>query len=260
MANVLDRAVTILKLLAPEENVKEWGASELARRSGLPVGTVHRILLELKKQGLIIQNNVTKKFRLGLLLVELGFIARENLSIMESAKPVLKDLAEQAQETAHITIQDGCDGVLIDKIETVHQLKVVESVGMRTPLTQGALKKAILAFLPPDEVNNICHRIEKIYIKKGTPWNFSVVMEELGSIRESGYAISYGEVTSGTVAIASPVFDCNGRVVAAIGINGPENRFSQEELPQKIEYVKTAGAVLTKNIGGNDMIIRRYVG
>jgi len=230
----------------------------LARRSGLPVGTVHRILLELKKQDMVIQNDVTKKFRLGFLLIELGFAARENLSILELARPVLKDLAEQAQETAHITIQDGCDGVLIDKIETVHQLKVVEPVGMRTPLTQGALKKAILAFLPPDEVNNICQKIEKIYIKKGIPWKFSVVMEELCSIRESGYAISYGEVTSGTVAIASPVFDCNGRVVATIGINGPENRFAQKELPQKIEYVKMAGAVLTKNIGGNDRIIRRY--
>lgn len=250
MSNVLDKVVKILKLLIPKGNIKEWGASELARRCALPVGTVHRILLELKKQDLVIQNDVTKKFRLGFLLIELGFAARENLSIIESAKPVLKDLAEQAQETAHLTIQDGCNGVLIDKIETVHQLKVVEQVGMRTPLSQGALKKAILAFLNQDEIHSLIHIIEKMHIKKGIPWNYAKVVMELESIRQNGYAISYGEVTPGTVAIASPVFDYNGRVVAAIGINGPENRFSQEELQQKIEHVKKAGAILTRNIGG----------
>ncbi|SFR18406.1 helix-turn-helix domain-containing protein, partial [Desulfoscipio geothermicus] len=82
MSGVVERLVTILKLLVPEGNKKEWGASEIALRSGIPVGTVHRILLDLKKNGMVIQNDSNKKFRLGLLIMELGLIARSNLSIM----------------------------------------------------------------------------------------------------------------------------------------------------------------------------------
>jgi len=155
MSNVLDRAVTILKLLLPEGNTKEWGASEIARQSGIPGGTVHRILLNLKSRGVVTQNEITKKFRLGLLLMEMGFAVRDSLSIVELARPVLKDLAEKTQETAHLSIQDGNAGVLIDKIDSIHQLRIVEPVGMSTPLTRGALKKACLAFLPAQEIDLI---------------------------------------------------------------------------------------------------------
>ncbi|GAW92244.1 IclR family transcriptional regulator [Calderihabitans maritimus] len=249
MASVIERAVTILKLLIPQGGIKEWGASEIAYRSGIPVGTVHRILLELKKHGLVAQNDVTKKFRLGLLLMELGFIARENLSIMETAKPVLKNLMEKTKETAHLTIQDGYEGVLIDKIETMYELRTVQPIGMRTPLTRGALKKAILAFLPSDEINDIIEKHEKA---KNRPQ----IMSELEDIRLKGYAISFGEVTCGTAAIATPVFDFQGKVVASIGIMGPATRFTQEEIPQKIKYVMEAGALLTKNIRGHDRVKR----
>lgn len=250
MINVLQKAVTILRLLVPEGNVKEWSATEVARRAGLPVGTVHRILLELKKHGMVVQNDNTKKFRLGLMLIELGFIARENLSIVESAKTFLKDLAEKTQETVHLTVQDDCEGVLIDKIDTVHHLRLAQPIGMRTPLTRGALKKVILAYLPSDEINRIVNKIEEKYTRKGVNWDKGSIMEELERIRNNGYAISYGEVTPGTGSIASPVFDIKGQVVASIGIVGPESRFSGEELPQKIECVKTAGIQLTKNISG----------
>lgn len=251
MANAIDKAVEILKLLVPEGTVREWGASEIARRSGHHVGTVHRILFDLKRHGLVMQNEDTKKFKLGLVLVELGFIARENLSILETAKSVLQDLAGKAGETAHLTIREGCDGVLIDKIETASQLKVVEPIGMRTPLTRGALKKCILAFLPEEEIIYIIDEIEKRYRTAYSHLPHSAILDELREIRERGYAISIGEVTPGTVAIASPVFDLHRKVVAAVGIDGPENRFSPEELPQKIDHVRKAGLSLTKSIGGN---------
>lgn len=242
--------VTILKLLVPEGNKKEWGASEIAHRSGIPVGTVHRILLDLKKNGMVIQNDSNKKFRLGLLIMELGLIARSNLSIMESARPVLKQLMETTMETTHLTIRDGYEGVLIDKIDTVHELRYVESIGKRTPLTQGALKKAMLAYLPEDEISRVLDQIEQILGARGKKVNKESIMAELSQIRKNGYALSFGEVNPGTVAIGSPAFDYKGRVTASIGIMGPENRFSPDEMPVKIKIVKKAAIALTRNIGG----------
>ncbi|SFH27175.1 transcriptional regulator, IclR family [Desulfotomaculum arcticum] len=242
--------VIILKSLVPEGNKKEWGASEIARRSGLPVGTVHRILLDLKKYGMVIQNDNNKKFRLGLLIMELGLIARSNMSIMESARPILKQLMEKSMETTHLTVRDGYEGVLIDKIDTVHELRFVQAIGKRTLLTQGALKKAMLAYLPEDEISCVLDQIEQILGAMGKSINRKSIIAELSQIRENGYAFSFGEVNPGTVAIGSPVFDYKGRVVASIGIMGPENRFSQDEIPFKIKIVKKAAVDLVRSIGG----------
>lgn len=258
MSSVIGRTVKILKLLVPEGNIREWGASELARRSGIPVGTVHRILLELKEHGLVNQNDDTKKFRLGLLLMELGFIARANLSIVESARPVLKQLMEKTFETTHLTIRDGYEGVLIDKIDSLHELRFVQPIGRRTLLTQGALKKAILAFLPQSEIEYVLNRIEEVVKNRGLIFDRDSIMEDLKNIKSRGYALSFGEVNPGTVAIASPVFDYKGRVIASIGIMGPENRFTEAEMVQKIKIVRKAGVNLTRSIGGIDVIDDDY--
>lgn len=253
MSSVIGRTVKILKLMVPEGNTSEWGATELARRSGIPVGTVHRILLELKEHGVVDQNDDTKKFRLGLLLMELGFVARANLSIVESARPILKQLMEKTLETTHLTIRDGYEGVLIDKIDSFYELRFVQPIGRRTLLTQGALKKAILAFLPPDEIESILDKIQKVAEEHGLKFDRDMIIEDLKNIRFRGYALSFGEVNPGTVAIACPIFDFKGRVVASIGIMGPENRFTEEEMFQKIRIVREAGANLTKSIGGIDV-------
>jgi len=254
MSGVIERTVGILKLLVPEGNTKEWGASEIAHRSGLHVGTVHRILLDLKKHGVVVQNESTKKFQLGMLIMELGLIVRSNLSIMESARPVLRELMEATKETTHLTIRDGYEGVLIDKIDTFYELRFVQLIGKRTLLTQGALKKSILAFLPENEKRLVLDKIEKTIGVRGLSIDKESVLDELARIRAEGYALSYGEVNKGTVAIGSPVFDYKGQVTASIGIMGPLTRFSPEEMPRKIKAVKNFAIMLTRNIGGRVMI------
>ncbi|MCG8400584.1 MAG: IclR family transcriptional regulator [Firmicutes bacterium] len=254
MSSVLDRAVNILQLLVPDGNHKEWGASEVARRAGIPVGTVHRILLELKKHGLVSQNNETKKFRLGLLLMELGFIAQANLSIVDLARPVLNQLVEKTLEATHLTIRDGYEGVLLDKLDSRHELRFVQPIGARTLLTQGALKKAILAFLPSAEIEAVLTKIEAVLQSRALSLPKVKIRQDLKNIKSRGYSLSYGEVNPGTVAIASPVFDYKGQVTASIGIMGPQNRFSGAEMEQKIRMVRKAGANLTQIIGGIDML------
>jgi len=243
--------------MVPSEGTKEWTASELGRRTNLHTGTVHRILMELKNYGLVAQDENSKKFRLGTWLMELGFIVKENLSIIQLAEPIMKNLTQKTKETTHLTIQDKCDGVLIHKIDTHLPFRLVEPIGLRTDLTQGALKKVILAYLPPAEIALIIQECLKSSGGKSKSLDKEKVLCELEDIRKQFYAISYGEVTVGTAAVASPVFDYTGKVVASIGINGPEIRFTEkEELTNQIAAVLEAGKTLTKEIGGNKGLAR----
>ncbi|SFR10702.1 IclR family transcriptional regulator domain-containing protein, partial [Desulfoscipio geothermicus] len=92
-----------------------------------------------------------------------------------------------------------------------------------------------------DEISRVLDQIEQILGARGKRVNKESIMAELSQIRKNGYALSFGEVNPGTVAIGSPVFDYKGRVTASIGIMGPENRFSPDEMPVKIKNVKKSG-------------------
>lgn len=254
MAEVLSKAFTLLKMLKPINGKKEWSASELARQTGYHVGTTHRILQVMKEHGLVYQNKQNKKFSLGFALVEYGYLARSLYSIRDFARPFMEELAQITQETVYLTIlSQNQEAVLIDSIDSTHNLRLVEPIGLTLPLYVGAARKVILAYMEPEKQEALIQNFTWEARTKQTIRNEKDLRQEIKQIRLQGYAVSYGETTEGTAGVAAPVFGSNG-VEASLTIAGPEVRFTPERIPIIAKQLTKKARRLSQMIGGQNWL------
>ncbi|MCL7748520.1 IclR family transcriptional regulator [Halalkalibacter alkaliphilus] len=245
MSEVIRKSIVILNKIKPSEEKVEWSVTEISRELNIPIQTVHRILSCLSEYGFVYRDNQNKRYKLGLSLMELGLSIRDNLSVRNTALPIMEQLSSDTKESVYLTVQEGCDGIFIDCIDSPHLLKIVEPIGMRRPLCVAASKKVILAFLKPVSQNQI---IEELVTKGYIP-NVEELKEQLTIIKEQGFAISYGETTEGTVSIAAPIFSWEDEVVGSISVAGPEGRFVGTRLNEIIKLTTKSACEISEELG-----------
>ncbi|PLR79927.1 IclR family transcriptional regulator [Bacillus canaveralius] len=245
MSEVIRKSITLLTTIMPNEDKEEWSATEVSRELDIPIQTVHRLLSSLSEYGFVFKNKETKKFRLGLTLMQLGLSIRDNSLVRNSALPIMEKLRKRTNESVYLTVPEGYEGVIIDGVEMDLLLKVAEPIGMRTPLCVGASKKAILAHLKRKTRQRIIHEL----IGLGKIKDVKRLESELKEIKESKIAISFGESTEGTVSIASPIFSWEDKVVASISVGGPKARFNQQQIKFFMCETKKAAIEISEELG-----------
>ena len=128
----VDRALQIL--CAFDVNNHELSIQQLSTMLDLPKSTTHRLLATLAYRGFIEQVTATKNYRLGLKLRELGALVTAARTIDSEAEPILKKLIEQCGETVSISILDGIETVIVEKIECSQSMRVTSQIGTRNPI------------------------------------------------------------------------------------------------------------------------------
>jgi IclR family transcriptional regulator, KDG regulon repressor len=244
---VLDRALGILDLLAGES--PELAPSEVSERTGLHKSTVHRLLQVLERHRLIEKMAQNGKYRLGLRLFELGSKAMAQFDLRERAQPYLKRLVLETGETAHICILDGDRMLSIANVESPRTLRTPSTVGHRTPLHCTSTGKALLAFLPEDERNDLINQCELTDYTRHTIRKLARLKAELKLIRQRGYAMDDEEIEEGLRCVGAPVMDHSGRVVAAMSIAGPAFRLTDDRIPAVARSVIQAAIELSVELG-----------
>jgi DNA-binding IclR family transcriptional regulator len=148
-------------------------------------------------------------------------------------------LVRESGESAFLTVASEDESVCVDKIDSRRQVRVTLTIGGRYPLHAGASNKILLAYLPSDTINDLVTRgLESITPRTIT--DATQLKDDLATIRAQGYAISVGELTPDVAALAVPLRDSNGSVVAALSIAGLASRFSEERLPSLINATRQA--------------------
>jgi DNA-binding IclR family transcriptional regulator len=244
---VLDRALGILDLLSGES--PELGPSEVSERTGLHKSTVHRLLQVLERHRLIEKMALNGKYRLGLRLFELGSKAMAQFDLRERAQPYLKRLVLETGETAHICIPDGDRMLSIANVESSRTLRTPSTVGHRTPLHCTSVGKALLAFLPEDERNDLINQCELTDYTRHTITKPARLKAELKLIRQRGYAMDNEEIEEGLRCVGAPVMDHSGRVIAAMSIAGPAFRLTEDRIPAVARSVIQAASELSVELG-----------
>ncbi|MDA8189788.1 MAG: IclR family transcriptional regulator [Dehalococcoidales bacterium] len=240
------RSLEVLGVLASLP--REWGVKELATQLDLPGGTVYRLLATLEAGGFVRQNGATKKYRLGLRLLELGNAVARGLSIRDVAKPFLSRLVEETRETSHLTIMDGSEVVYIDFAFSPEPIQLTVQIGGRRPAHCTAPGKAMLAYLPKKI-------FDKVVADGLIPYTPHTITDpehlalELQVVREQGYAINLRQMRTEASGVAAPVFDHSGNVIAALGISGPSIRITDDVVPRMGIYVARAAAELSRELG-----------
>jgi len=233
----VDRALQVL--LQFNDQHPERSTSELAQALGLHRSIVYRILATLERRGFVTQADRRGRFRLGLKLVELGNVVLASIDVRQVAHPIMARLVRETGESAFLTVVSSDESVCIDKIDSPQRIRVTLAIGGRYPLHAGASNKILLAYLPPDTINELVAKgLEHI-----TPITITdpiQLQENLAMIRQQGWAYSVGELTPGVAAIAVPLWDSNGTVVAAVSIAGLASRFGEDRLPMLINKTRQA--------------------
>jgi len=243
----IKRAVQILNSFTLKKN--ELGVTELSERLNLHKSTVHRILVTLEDEGFVVKDQVSQKYRLGIKLFELGHIVKEQMEIRNYALPIMKELAQKTEESIDLNILSDGKRVSIEKIESPHDVRRIIQLGKSLPLHCGGSGKALLAFLPDEEVDKIIRKEKFIPFGPNTITDPTKLKEHLKEIRKNGYAISFEERILGSASVAAPILDYKGKVVASLSVSGPTTRFAKKKVPILISLVKEAAQKISASLG-----------
>lgn len=244
---VLERAFTILDVLA--SSGKDQSLAEMTERAGVNRSTCYRLLRILERHHFTDRDPVTGKYRLGSKLLELGKQSASRFDLAQLARPYLEWLSQESGETAHLGIL--CDGevVSIANVDSHHALRISGTLGLRSPAHCSSLGKALLAFLPEADVNELVRRQGLKPYTRNTITTRAGLKRELQQIRRRGYAIDDEELEEGLKCIGAPVRDSSGRAIAALSIAGAAFRLNGERLPLLAQSVVRAAADLSSKLG-----------
>jgi DNA-binding IclR family transcriptional regulator len=244
----LARAVAILDCLTPDQ--PELGVREIARRLKMSTSTVGRLLTTMHSLGVLRQDPVTHRYRMGSKVLSWSVVHTSGLGVREKARPMLEELHRITQETVNLYVLDRNERVCVDCIESPMRVRVIVNVGERMPLHAGSAGKAILAFGPPDLVQQvIAQPLERM--TSNTITNRKKLLEDLDSIRKCGYAVSHGERFADALGLGAPIFDASGRVVAALNVAGPIMRFTDAEVEKFAPQVMALANQVSWALGYN---------
>lgn len=242
------RVSAILRVLKSERSVRGARLTEIAQQCGLEKSTTHRLLAALAAEGLVEQDSESERYRLGLTLLELGMEVHRRLDVREEALPVLRSLAEQAEETVHLGVSRGAHVVYLEKVESPHAFQMRSRVGERMPLYSTGIGKAILAFGGESEIATVL----AAGLEARTPRTVTddeQLRQELQRIRVRGYSTDMEENEEGVRCVAAPVFDHRLNVVGAISIAGPIFRFSEQRMTELGNHVVAAAQEISRRLG-----------
>lgn len=240
------RAVALLKAFDDEH--PSWGLSDLARETGLNKTTAFRLLAALESEGLVARAADGESYILGTEIVVMGGRALRANNLRAVARPVLEALAAATREAASLEILVGDEVLVVDEIIGGHLMGGVPSLGSRWPIHAVSTGQALLAFMPPARAEALVPRTLRPVTDK-TITDRAALLAELEAIRGRGYSVADESLEVGLVAIAAPVFDHNGAVVAAVSIAAPKVRVTTERIPDVAERVRAAAARVSAQIG-----------
>lgn len=222
----VDHALRVLSML---DDHSELRVSMVADELGVARSTAHRLLVTLAWRQFLVQDRVTRAFRAGTALIELGLRSISEFDLRRFAEPHMKTLAEQLGETVNIIVLDGANAKFIGGVEGPKVVRTRVATGLVLPAYATSGGKVLLASLPPETIRELYPRgLKKVTAQ--TRKTIAQLREELAYVQLKGYAFNDEESAHGLRAIAVPVRDRIGRTIAALACSTPASRMPKSRV------------------------------
>jgi DNA-binding IclR family transcriptional regulator len=241
----VDRAVTILEILARDG---EAGVTDVARELGVHKSTASRLLAALDRRELVSQDSARGKFRLGVGLVRLAGAAGVRLDLVQQSRPVCQALAREVGETVNVAVLSGGVALYLDQVAGPAALSPHNWAGQRIPLHATSDGKVLLAYLTDSELDSwLATRPQRF--TEHTITDPGELRRALEQVRDCGFATTVEELEAGLTAVAAPVRNASGDVVASVSASGPSFRIQADRIPAVAESVRRAAAEISRRLG-----------
>lgn len=241
----IPRAVRVIDLLARRGPL---GVRAVAHQLAIPLGSAHRILIDLAGEA-VVERSADGDWELSYRLLEIAGAQLERVQLPRLARPVLEQLASDTRETTFLAVPSRDEIVYLDKVQTDLQLQLNVELGTRRPMHCTGLGKAILAFLPEAQQEQVLAASPLRAFTPHTIVDPMLLRLDLERTRQRGYAIDREEIILGVHCVAVPILNHAGRAVGAISVAGTTPKAEGERLDALLARLKTAGEYVSRRLG-----------
>jgi len=244
----LVRALAIVnRLAAANEGVT---LTEVAQQVGLSPSTAHRLLTTLEQERYVHFDAERRLWSVGVQAFVAGSAFLKTRSLVAAARPHMRALMEECEETVNLAVEDQAEAVYLSQIECRQMMRAFARPGGRVPLHCSSVGKALLSAMPDSELAKILHRhgLSRVTIK--TINTTGALRSDLECSRERGYAVDDEEHAVGLRCIAAVVFNEMADPVAAVSLSGPMARIPDQRIPLLGDLVRRKADAITAQLGG----------
>jgi IclR family pca regulon transcriptional regulator len=259
--NSLAKAFAVLK--AFDTGLPELTITEVAAGASIDRGTAFRLIHTLVSLGYVHAVPGSKRFRLGLKCLELGYSVLASHPLHAHAEPLLRALVPEVADAASLGVLDGGDVVYLTRVHTgLGRRDMDRRPGSRTGAYAAALGHAMLAYLPEAEQRTALESTPRVKLSEHTLIALPDLLARLHTVRAQGYAVSDGENAYGLRTVAAPILNADGVPVAGISLTVDASRhsindFVAQALPHVLRLSTDLGQALHLSLGGIAAASRR---
>jgi IclR family KDG regulon transcriptional repressor len=242
----IKKALRVLDAFSTE--TPELGVTEIGTLLKSHKSSISRILLTLMSEGFVEKNPVTRKYRLGLKLVDLGNRVLGRFDLRDLAGPFMEDLARKTHEIIHLSVLDKDEIVYLDKRGEGQTLTVATKIGGRNPAHASAMGKVLLSGLPPEELSSVLAITPLTRFTENTITATPRLLKELKKVKDQGFAVDNEEAFLGIRCVAAPIMDSQRKIIAAISCTVPTQRMTPERMKEMQKYVTDTARQISERL------------
>lgn len=233
----VDKALRIIIRLS--EPPYELKLTDIADYLKMSKSAAYQILCDLEKRNFLFRTPATKMYHLGPILLRLGYVYNEIKGLKGICQPYMKEVVDRTGFTCYVSVREGTHSFLAYK-EDSPKFKTVfyrEIMGSLQSFNCGSTGKLLAAYLSGEEIESLMREGFERRASRSI-MDRDALMEEYARIRERGYSTAVREYNEGTFGISAPISDRYQDVVAAIGIVGPIEMYSEEFCKRTVPVLK----------------------
>ncbi|MCP4187643.1 MAG: helix-turn-helix domain-containing protein [Gammaproteobacteria bacterium] len=244
----LTRALTLLERLS--ESVEGMNLTDLSQQLGMPPATAHRLLSTFEELNFVEQDAQAGLWYIGLKAFTVGNAFLKRRDFVETSRAYMQALAEQCGETVNLGVIDDGEVVYISQVESKEMMRMVVTLGSRSPIHASGVGKAVLASMSEQQVAQILQHKGLSRITDQTIVNPADFRAALNAVGRDGYALDDEEHAVGLRCVAAPIFDENAVALAGISLSGPKARIVDKRLTELGTAVRQTADQITAALGG----------
>jgi len=249
MVRALARGLEVLRCFKPRDRF--LGNQEIAARTGLPKPTVSRLTHTLTSLGYLNYSEKFGKYCLGTAVLSLGYSLLANMDIRQIARPFMHDLAEYAQASVALGIQDRLNMIYIEAYRSSSTVTLTLDVGSQLPIATTSMGRALLCALQVRERESL---MEQIRIRNEADWPKiqAGIDQALKDYEEKGFCFSLGDWKKDVHAVAAPLIPSDGSRILVFNCAGAAFQLRRHMLeddigPRLLNLVTNAKEILDRH-------------
>ncbi len=222
----LERGIAVIRSFS--DDARRQTLADVSRSTGLTRATCRRLLLTLVELGYARTDG--KTYELTPRVLDIGYSYLASMHLNEIAQPFIEELSEQVHESSSVSVLDDTDIVYVARVPTKRIMTVAIGLGSRFPAYQTSMGRVLLAELPDDEIRGVFDRSDHSRATPHTVSDFDALLERIGDVRRTGWALLDQELEVGVRSVAAPIRDSSGDAVAAVNVSTHAGRTDVDQI------------------------------